>query len=123
MTTPLPVHVVDDDEAVRTSLHFALEATGHDVSSYDDARDFLERGCNQLGILVCDVRMPGMNGIELARMVKRDNPDMPIIMVTGHADAMLRADATSAGADVMLEKPVELGKLIVEIRRLTAEAA
>lgn len=60
MTTLPVIQVVDDDEAVRTSLVFALQAFGFDVSGYSDASDFLGRGQFEKGILICDVRMPGM---------------------------------------------------------------
>jgi two-component system response regulator FixJ len=121
MTAPWVIHIVDDDEPVRTSLKFALEAAGFEVASFHDAGDFLARGRKRRGLMICDVRMPGMNGIDLTRLLKQEGSTMPIILLTGHASKALQADAISAGADAVLEKPIELGALVAEIERLSVD--
>ncbi len=120
MTMTWMVHVVDDDVAVRTALLFALEVKGFRVADYVDAADFLARGRGQPGVLVCDVRMPGMNGIELTRLLTQEATAMPIILITGHANPALKAEAIAAGAVSVLEKPVDLAVLIAEIASVTA---
>jgi len=123
MTEPLLVHIVDDDEPVRMSLSFALEAVGFEPATYVDADDFLARGRDKGGILISDVRMPGMNGIELTRVLRQGGSNMPIMLMTGHADRELQTDVISAGADAVLGKPVELALLLEEIERIVAARA
>lgn len=119
MTEPCLIQLVDDDEPIRLSFSFALTALGFRVMTYVDADDFLMRGERERGVLLSDVRMPGMNGIDLTRLLRRDGSDIPIILMTGHSDAELHADALSAGADNLLAKPLALADLIAEIERLT----
>jgi two-component system response regulator FixJ len=120
MSVCLIVHIIDDDEAVRTSLGFALEVTGYAVETYADAAAFLAAPEGGPGVLICDVRMPGINGIELTRMMRDRGSALPIILMTGHADAMLQAEALQAGAAAVLEKPVALGTIVETIARVGA---
>jgi two-component system response regulator FixJ len=121
MTTSWVIHVIDDDEAVRSAFVFALTACGFQTVPYVDADDFLTRGWTARGVLISDVRMPGMNGIELTRRLRQDGSTMPIILVTGHADAELTTEAMSAGADLMMRKPADLAALVVELARMTGD--
>ena len=120
MSAPWTVHIIDDDEAVRTSLRFALSVTGYAVETYVDAADFLGRLPTDRGVLICDVRMPGMNGIELTRLMHSMGSALPIILMTGHADGALQMEAVQAGAAVVLEKPVSLPTMLENIARVGA---
>jgi two-component system response regulator FixJ len=113
------IHVVDDDEPVRESFVFGLQAAGFHAVAYPDADDFLARGGAVRGMRISDVRMPGMNGIELTRLLRRSGWTAPVILVTGHADDELEADAVGAGADLLMRKPVALTALVAEIDRMT----
>jgi two-component system, LuxR family, response regulator FixJ len=117
------IHIVDDDMAVRTALHYALDAVGFQVSSYVDAADFLAGQPEDPFLLICDLRMPGTSGIELARLLRKKGSAMPIILMTGHADDTIKLNASGAGADAVLEKPVSLSVLLAEITRLTTEGS
>ena len=119
MTKPWMVHLVDDDEPVRTSLSMVLETLGFAVASYANAEDFLNRDLPETGILVSDVRMPGISGIKMTQLLKASGSRMPVILVTGHASPDLRKEAMVAGAEAMLEKPVKLNILIAEITRVS----
>jgi len=121
MTRPWLIHVVDDDAPVRTSLIFALNAAGFRVASYVDASDFLALEKDEQSLLICDVRMPGINGIELTRLLKQRGSTMPVILMTGNASHALQAEAMSAGATAVIEKPAALGALLAEIARVTAD--
>lgn len=121
MNTSPVIQVVDDDEAVRTSMAFVLETLGFEVSDFFDASDFLARGQFDTGILICDVRMPGMNGIELARLLRERGSTMPIILMSGNARNALKSEAMSAGVSAILEKPVELATILAEIERIRSE--
>jgi two-component system response regulator FixJ len=119
MTKPWVIHIIDDDEAVRTSLVFALQAAGLRAHSHDNAGDFLALAETERGVLICDVRMPGMNGVELTRQLRQRGSTMPVVLITGNANRTLKVEAMDAGADVVLEKPVALAMLLTEIARVT----
>lgn len=115
------IQVVDDDEAVRLSLVFVLQTVGFEVSGYVDASDFLARGQFDHGILISDVRMPGINGIELALLLRERGSTMPIILISGNGSSTLKSEAMSAGVAAILEKPIELAAILAEIERITVE--
>ena len=115
------IQVVDDDEAVRLSLVFVLQTVGFEVSGYVDASDFLARGQFDHGILISDVRMPGINGIELAHLLRERGSTMPIILISGNGSSTLKSEAMSAGVAAILEKPIELAAILAEIERITVE--
>ena len=121
MTAACAIHVIDDDEPVRASLLFALETAGFRASGYAGAAEFLAREKVERGILICDVRMPGMNGIELTRLLHQNGSALRIILITGNANRTLKAEAMSAGADAVLEKPAALDALLAEMARITAD--
>lgn len=120
MTTPHTIYLVDDDEPVRLALHFALEAVGFTVESFKNAAELLSQILSQPSLLICDLRMPGLSGIELAKLLRAKGSTSPIILMTGHADDALKVKAVEAGADVVLEKPIALSALRAEIARLTS---
>ncbi len=123
MTTSWMIHVIDDDEAMRTSLLFALQTAGYRASTYVGASDFLAQEEAERGVLISDVRMPGMNGVELTRLLRQRGSTMPVILITGNANGTLKAEAMSVGADAVLEKPVSLAVILAEISRVTADWA
>ena len=71
-------------------------------------------------MLISDVRMKGMNGLELTRLLRTEGSVMPIILMTGYNDALLRNAAADAGADMVIEKPVPLSVISTEIARMNA---
>jgi two-component system, LuxR family, response regulator FixJ len=111
------VHVIDDDEAVRKSLAFLLGTAQVTVRSYESALSFLaniehaERGC-----IITDVRMPGIDGIELLRRVKDLGVGLPVIVITGHGDVPLAVEAMKAGAVDFLEKPFDDEAVLAAVR-------
>jgi FixJ family two-component response regulator len=100
------VYLVDDDEAMRDSLVWLLEAHGLPVEAYSSAEAFLDAYRDDLrGCLVLDVRMPGMSGLELyERLAARDSA-LPVIFVTGHGDVPMAVAALKKGAVDFIEKP------------------
>jgi FixJ family two-component response regulator len=106
------VYVVDDDEAVRDSIQWMLEADGFRVKSFDSAENFLNRyDPRELACLILDVRMSGMSGPELQdKLLQRKSP-MPIIFITGHGDVPMAVDSMKKGAMDFIQKPFEEQKL------------
>ena len=116
MSEPL-VHLIDDDEAVRTSLSFVLEMHDLPARTYASALEFLEVSESLTGgCVVTDVRMPEMSGLELVKRLKEQGSTLPIIMITGHGDVPLAVEAMRAGVLDFLEKPFENDALIRSIR-------
>jgi len=102
------VHIVDDDEAVRDSLRWLLEANGYRVRSYESGEAFLaEHDPTQLGVLIADVRMPGMSGLELQEQLRNRGSIMPIVFITGHGDVPMAVSTMKKGAVDFLEKPFD----------------
>jgi len=105
-TQPTLVHLVDDDASVRAAVEDLLASVGLDTRSYASAVDFLERArLDAPGCLVLDVRMPGMNGLDLQQELQRRGLALPIIFITGHGDIPMSVRAMKQGALEFLTKP------------------
>lgn len=108
MSTSKIVHVIDDDPALLDSLRFVLESARLHVKTYASARDFI----NALpevgdGCVITDVKMHGISGIELVRELKSMLVELPIIVMTAHADVAVAVEAMKAGAIDFIEKPFD----------------
>jgi two-component system response regulator FixJ len=102
------VHVIDDDEAMRDSLCYLLESSDIEVRTYESAVQFLSSIDEvQGGCIVTDVRMPEISGLDLVRELRERGVELPVIVMTGHADVPLAVEAMKAGALEFLEKPFE----------------
>jgi len=116
------VLVVDDEELYRRSLTRILSRVGHQVSEARDATEALTLiAQGDFDLVLADIRMPGLNGLELVRQVHEIDPDLPCIVVTGFGSPESSVDALRAGAFWYLEKPFEQGHLDV-VRRLVEQA-
>jgi FixJ family two-component response regulator len=117
------VFVVDDDEAVRDSLRWLLEANGYRVQCFASAEQFLEAyQPAQIGCLILDVRMSGMSGLELQERLIKENAALPIIFVTGHGDVPMAVSTMKKGAMDFIEKPFDEAELRRLVERMLAEA-
>jgi two-component system response regulator FixJ len=117
------VYVIDDDEAMRDSLNFLLDTANFNVTLFETALRFLEAlpGLT-FGCVVSDVRMPGLDGIELLKRMKADQSRFPIVIMTGHGDVPLAVEAMKQGAVDFLEKPFEDDRLIGMIEAAIRQA-
>ncbi|MFT7404626.1 response regulator transcription factor [Zhongshania sp.] len=121
MTIEATVYLVEDDEAVRDSLQMVLESVGHKVASYSRADAFLEDYTTEMaGCMVLDIRMPGMNGMELQRQLNTRHSILPIIFVTGHGDVPMAVDAMQRGAVDFVQKPYREEELLGKIQQAIA---
>lgn len=112
------VHVVDDDGAIRDALVLLLEAAGHAARAHADAASFLAAlEPNQPGCVVADVRMPGMSGLDLMRHLTQSRVELPVIIITGHADVAMAVEALKAGAADFIEKPFDEDVLLSAVAR------
>jgi two-component system, LuxR family, response regulator FixJ len=110
--------IVDDDEAVRSSLRLLLKSVGLAPVALGSAREFLEKyDPAQPGCLVLDVRMPEMSGLELQEQLNLQGAVIPVIFITGHGDVPMAVEAMQAGAFDFLQKPFRDQDLIDRIQR------
>ena len=117
------VYIVDDDEAVRDSLRWLLEANSYRVRAYASAESFLaEYDEQQPGILIVDVRMPGMSGIELQEQLIARKSTMPVVFITGHGDIPMAISTMKKGAVDFLEKPFDETALREIVGRMFEQA-
>jgi FixJ family two-component response regulator len=115
---PATVFVVDDDEAVRTSLRLLLKSVGLPVETYAAAQEFLDQfDPDRAGCLVLDIRMPGISGLELQQNLNDQHSIMPIVFITGHGDVPMAVEAMQAGAVDFIQKPFRDQDLIDRINR------
>jgi two-component system, LuxR family, response regulator FixJ len=112
------VYIIEDDDAVRDSLQLMLESLGRHVKSYASADSFLSNYSQEMaGCVVLDIRMPGMNGMELQRRLNELNSILPIIFVTGHGDVPMAVKAMQEGAVDFVQKPYREQELLEKIGR------
>jgi len=115
------VFIVDDDPAIRKSLQLLIEMVGLTVRTFSSATCLLETyQSGDAGCLILDIRMPGMNGLDLQQELNRRCFDLPIIVLTGYADVPSAIRALKSGAVDFLEKPVEEDVLLNHVRRALA---
>ncbi len=113
----LPILVVDDEPEMLTSYRKILTKAGYSVQDALSAEEALSRlqENQDFQLLICDMKMPGMDGFELLSIVKREHPYLPVIMVTGHGTLEKGVEAVKSGAFDFIEKPFSTRKLIQSI--------
>jgi two-component system response regulator FixJ len=112
------VFVIDDQGSVRRALAEMLSVFGFSVEAHESADRFLEGlDLSRPGCVVADLRMPGMDGIELVRELARRKAALPVVLISGHADVPMAVAAIKAGAEDFIEKPVDDAQLVAAINR------
>ena len=112
------VFVIDDQPSVRHALGEMLRVFGFTVELFESADRFLQSvGPGRAGCVVADVRMPGMDGIELVRELARRKIALPVVLISGHADVSMAVAGIKAGAEDFIEKPIDDRQLVAAINR------
>ena len=118
MTAPPLIHVVDDDDSLRSALQRLLAVAGYRVKAYASAGEFLlDPPADAPGCLLLDLRMPGPSGLDLQEALARHGIRLPVIFLTGHGDLATGVRAMKAGAVDFLVKPVEREPLLAAVAR------
>jgi FixJ family two-component response regulator len=111
--TGFAISVIDDDDSFRLALVDSLSLHGFETSGYTSGRDFIAvNGQGLCSLIVTDVHMPGMSGLDLIRHLAASGSKIPVVLITAHSEAGLEARAAAAGAACFLEKPFEIQDLI-----------
>jgi CheY-like chemotaxis protein len=118
------ISVVDDDEAIRDSARQLLRSAGYHVATFDSAQSFLDsRSIEKSRCVILDVKMPGIDGLELQRRLNDSGAGVPIVFVTAHDEASIRRQAIAAGATNFLGKPFESRILLATVDAALTSAA
>ena len=116
--------IVDDEESNRDMLSRRLQRHGFEVVMAEDGHQALDSIRQQTpDVVLLDIRMPGMSGLELLPKAKAIRPDVPIIMITAYGDAETKRQALENGAEALLTKPIDFGTLRSEIDSRVERAA
>ena len=111
------VYIVDDDPSVRKSLERLVQTSNHDTRTFPSAKQFLQTDrANVPSCVVVDLKMPGMDGLELQRALQEAKVTMPVIFLSGHGDVPSSVQAIKQGAVDFLEKPVSQEVLLARIQ-------
>ncbi|MDR6288389.1 MULTISPECIES: response regulator transcription factor [Inquilinus] len=111
------IAIVDDDEAMRDALSELLQVMGFSCSAFDGAAAFLAHHApGRFDCLITDVRMPGMDGIDLHRRLRALGSTLPVVIITSAPDPATRARALDGGACAYLAKPVDDSALLDHLR-------
>ena len=109
------MHVVDDDSSIRRALTRLLRARGYAVHSYESAEDFLAHRAAGPGCVVLDLQLPERSGLELLAQLTASDPELSVVILSGHADVASAVRAMKFGAVDLLSKPVEDSRLSATI--------
>jgi DNA-binding NtrC family response regulator len=109
--------VIDDQKSIRNTLKDVLEYEHHEVSLAENGLQGLEQfETGKHEVVLCDIKMPEMDGIEVLDKIVKSNPDVPVIMISGHGNIDTAVEAIKKGAYDFIEKPLDLNRLLVTIR-------
>jgi two-component system response regulator FixJ len=118
------IYVIDDDESARMGLGRLLRSAGFQVKIFASAQEFLDHGPGESGgLIILDVRMPGINGLELQKRLAAKGSKLPIIFITGFEDPRARGEALKSGAIAFLQKPVDEQTLLGAIEAASRRQA
>ncbi len=129
MAQSMKIAIVDDEQDMRQSISQWLALSGYDTETFSSAEDALKAlGAEYPGIVISDIKMPGMDGMQFLKKLMGADSSLPVIMITGHGDVPMAVDAMRVGAFDFLEKPfnpdrmTQLAKKATNARRLTLDA-
>lgn len=124
MTAERQVYVVDDEAAVRRSIAFMLRAAGYRIEAFESGEEFLKAAPNLgEGCVLLDVRMPGMDGLQVQAAMRDRGLAHPVIILTGHGDITIAVRAMKAGAIDFIEKPFEKAVLLAALDQACARSS
>ena len=120
----MKVLIVDDERAIRNSLGEILSDEGYTVDKAEDGTTGFSMICNsRYDVIFCDIKMPGMDGIELLDKVAAEGIDSPVVMISGHGDIDTAVECIKKGAFDFIQKPLDLNRILITIKNATEKAS
>lgn len=109
--------IIDDEEVIRMTLQEILEYEDYDIETAADGKEGYDKiMAKTYSVVICDIKMPHMNGMEVLEKVMEKKPELPFIMISGHGDIETAVEATKKGAYDFIEKPPDLNRLLLTVR-------
>src|SRR5436190_14689047 len=109
--------IIDDERAIRSTLKEILEYEKFEVEEAADGADGLKKAAaGNFDLVLCDIKMPKMDGMEILSKLLESNPDLPVVMISGHGTIDTAVDAIKKGAYDFISKPPDLNRLLVTVR-------
>ncbi len=119
--------VVDDEASVRETIRLQLKSTSHEIIEAEDGKKAIAllgtRNSSGIGVIICDVRMPNINGIEAVEFFRKNHPSIPVIVLTGYPDIKLAVDFIAKGIFDYIVKPVEKERLIAKVEKAAIQSS
>ncbi len=120
MEETLKILLVDDEDHLQEVLGLLLELDGHQVTTAFSGEQALERAKEgKFDLVITDFKMPGMNGMDVVRSIKKENPDTAVVMITGYPTEDTEKEAQKLGVDDYIAKPFHMDKMREVIRRVS----
>ena len=115
------IWVLDDDQSIRWVIEKALNRNGYIVKTFDSVEDAMDLiGTSNPDLILSDVRMPGKSGLDFLEIVKRDNPQIPVIIMTAYSDVETTVDSYKAGAYEYISKPFDINDLLKIVNKASS---
>jgi len=106
--------IIDDEKIIRETLRDILEYEGYKIDEAEDGIQAIEKfKKKKYDVVLCDIKMPRMDGLEVLEMAQGINPDIPVIMISGHGTVEIAVEATRKGAFAFITKPPDLNQMLV----------
>ncbi len=116
----IQILIIDDEKAIRKTLSEILSFEGYKIDEASDGEEGLKKfASNNYGLVLCDIKMPKIDGIEFLEKAKLINPDTPIIMISGHGNIDTAVEAVKKGAFDYISKPPDLNRMLITLRNAT----
>lgn len=112
------IGIIDDDQSLRTALVRLIRSLGHGARGFASAEEFIQSGAMaSCSCVITDIQMPGMNGIDLTRLIAGHQPPLPVIVITARTEPGLEENAVASGALCFLRKPIDTTILVECLER------
>ena len=112
------IFFIDDEYDLRLANQQTLELAGHNVELFEKAEDAIpEISTHWPGVIICDIRLPGIDGLAFLQEVQKKDSELPVILITGHGDISMAVDAIHRGAYDFIEKPFSSDRLLDTVHR------
>ena len=113
----MKILIIDDEKAICNTLKEILQYEKYDVDIANDGEEGVKKAKAELyDLVLCDIKMPKMDGLEVLAMLQQINPEMPVVMISGHGTIETAVDAIRKGAYDYISKPPDLNRLLITVR-------